>query len=60
MSVKLKEPVKAEASCGCPFCDLGIEPDATDDDGRPVHTFKGSWTLVCRRAILAQERTDGR
>lgn len=28
---------EATESCGCVFCDLGLEPD-NSIDGRPVHT----------------------
>ena len=30
---------KITESCGCVFCDLGMEPD-NSIDGRPVHTHR--------------------
>lgn len=33
------EEPKFTESCGCVFCDLGLEPDNTID-GRPVHSHR--------------------
>ena len=33
----MSEPVKITESCGCVFCDLGLEPDGSTE-GRPTHS----------------------
>lgn len=51
------------SSCGCVFCDLGIEPNGTRD-GRPVHvhhaTLANNFRPYTICALPIPEKDDGR
>jgi len=44
---------KIENSCGCVFCDIGLEP--TMIEGRPHHYTKQRGYLLCEHYMAAQQ-----